>query len=210
MRRRTPPPSASGAARASGRRGRPSKFGRPSQVVALTLPQEVLAALRSIHRDPAWAIVQLVERLLAQGGPSRRQPAPAPVAELVHLPRSRALIVVQPQIFERMPGIATIPLADGRAFLAFAEAGGLADLEVAILDRVESDAATSARRAQLVQARSIVRGWRRDRTLVFRPMRILVAETGRAVERRLLPPFGGPERHRGRPVRRRRGRTRSS
>jgi hypothetical protein len=91
MRRRTPPPSASGAARASGRRGRPSKFGRPSQVVALTLPQEVLAALRSIHRDPAWAIVQLVERLLAQGGPSRRQPAPAPVVELVHLPRSRAM-----------------------------------------------------------------------------------------------------------------------
>lgn len=126
------------------------------------------------------------------------------MAELVNLPGSRALIVVQPQIFAGMRGIAMIPLADGRAFLAFDEAGGLADLEVAILDRIESEAAPSARRAQLTQTRNVIRAWRRDRGLIFRAMRILVADAVRAAERRLLPPFKdlGKRRSRTGPARR--------
>lgn len=170
-----------------GRRGRPTKFGRPSQVVALTLPQEVLGALRTIHRDPGWAIVQLVERFLGDDAYRPRLRRPREVAELVHLPGARALILVQPQVFERMRDIALIPLADGRAFLAFDKAGGLADLEVAILDRMESEAPTGARRLQMIEARSIVRGWRRDRRLAFRTMRILLAEAVGTAERRLLP-----------------------
>ena len=50
--------------RVSSGRGRPPKFGRPSQVVALTLPQDVLHALRTVHRDLGWAIVRLVESSL--------------------------------------------------------------------------------------------------------------------------------------------------
>jgi hypothetical protein len=34
------------------------------QVVALTLPEEVLDALRTVRRDPGWAIVRLVEPIL--------------------------------------------------------------------------------------------------------------------------------------------------
>ena len=43
------------------KRGRPTKFGRASRVVALTLPEDVLSALRHVHPDPARAIVKLVE-----------------------------------------------------------------------------------------------------------------------------------------------------
>jgi hypothetical protein len=44
------------------KRGRPQKFGRPSQVVALTLPEDVLRGLRKIHHDLGWAIVALFEK----------------------------------------------------------------------------------------------------------------------------------------------------
>lgn len=169
------------------RRGRPPKFGRPAQIIALSLPDDVLTALRTLHPDPGWAIVQLVERSLGSATEDRRCSPPAAVAELVHLPGSRALIVVQPHAFARMRGVATIALADGRAFLAFDQPSRLADLEVAILDQME--AATSvAQREDLTQAREIVRAWRKDSDLVFRPMSILVVERG-AGERRPLPVF---------------------
>lgn len=172
------------------RRGRPSKFGRPSQMIALTLPEDILGALATVHRDPGWAIVRLVEKLLGEGAPHR--PPKSPVAELVQLPGSRAIIVVQPQIFGRMRGIAMIPLSDGRAFLAFDQTAGLADLEVAILDQL--DAGPSAQRSELLKARDIVRAWRQDTGLVFRSRSILVGEQLRVAAHQLLPTFDGDAR----------------
>lgn len=166
------------------------KFGRPSQVLAVTLPDDVLASLRTVHWDPGWAIVQLVERSLGDGTPHRRPPAA--LAELARLPGSLALIVVQPRVFTRIPGIATIPLADGRAFLAFEQVRGLADLEVVLLDQIEALPVKSAQRALLKEARGIVRGWRRD-AISFRPMSILVAEGLGDGKRHLLPPFAPPD-----------------
>ncbi|HSF05359.1 MAG TPA: hypothetical protein VLG10_06160 [Methylomirabilota bacterium] len=168
------------------RRGRPPKFGRPSQVVALTLPEEVLEALRTLHQDPGWAIVQLVEPILGEGGHRRRATGPAPLIELVHLPGRRALIVVQPEVFARLRGVSMIPLADGRAFLAFDHAGGLADLEVAVLDQLETAPPKSAERARLMQVRDILRAWRHDSGLVFRTKSIIVVEGVVGVERRPL------------------------
>ena len=168
------------------RRGRPPKFGRPSQVVALTLPEEVLDALRTLHQDPGWAIVQLVEPILTDGGHRRRPTTPAPLIELVHLPGRRALIVVQPEVFARLRGVSTIPLADGRAFLAFDHAGGLADLEVAVLDQLEVAPPRSAERARLTQVRDVLRAWRHDPGLVFRTKSIIVVEGVVGVERRPL------------------------
>jgi hypothetical protein len=168
------------------RRGRPPKFGQPSHLVALTLPKEVLAALRTIHQDPGWAIVQLVDPILNDRTHRLRPKSPAALAELVHLPGRRALIVVQPQVFTRLRGVSTIPLADGRAFLAFDGPGGLAELEVAILDQLEAAPPRSAQRAQLAQARGIVRSWRRNPRLVFRTKSILVVEGGAYARQRPL------------------------
>jgi hypothetical protein len=165
-----------GAPRPALRRGRPPKFGRPSQVVALTLPKEALDALGTVHRDPGWAIVQLVEPIL-RSGPSRRRPRPpAALAELVRLPGRRSLIVVQPQAFTPLRGVSTIPLADGRAFLVFDHAGGVAELEVSILDQLEVAPARSLERKRLMRLRDIVRAWRHDPRLVFRTKSIIVVE----------------------------------
>jgi hypothetical protein len=167
-------------------RGRPPKFGRPSQVIALTLPQDILESLGMLHRDPAWAIVQLVESSLRKGTKQQRAATSDALAELVHLPGGRALIVVQPQIFRRMPGVATIPLADGRAFLAFEHGRGLADLEVWVLDKLEMTRARSLERGQWLEVRDLVRGWRHDRRLSFRTRSIIVAEGNVGAERRPL------------------------
>lgn len=104
----------------------------------------------------------------------------------MHLPGRRALIVVQPQVFTPLRGVSLIPLADGRAFLAFDHAGGLADLEVAILDQLELLPLKSAERASLLQLRDIVRAWRRDPGLAFRVRSIIVVEGVGGVERRSL------------------------
>jgi hypothetical protein len=117
------------------------------------LPEDVLDALRTLHSDPGWAIVQLVEQGFGAKERKRWPKRLAPVAELVHLPGQHALILVQPEVFKHLRGVSTIPLVDGRAFLAFDQPGGLAELEVAILDRIEVAPARSAEHIHLMQVR---------------------------------------------------------
>jgi hypothetical protein len=174
-------------------------------VVALTLPEEVLHALRTLHRDLGWAIVRLVEPILTEGGQRRRPPSPAPLAELVYLPGRQALIVVQPEAFTRLQGVSLIQLADGRAFLAFDHPGGLANLEVAILDQLEVFPPKSAERGPLLQLRDIVRGWRRDPRLAFRVKSIIVAEGVGGADRRPLAVLKDVEPDRTRTVEEDRG-----
>lgn len=175
------------------RRGRPTKFGRPSRVIGLTLPEDVLEGLKALHPDPAWAIVQLLE---SSPGSKARSPRPRHAqeerrsAELAHLPGGRALIVVQPKVFSGLRGVSTIPLSDGRAFLAFDRAGGIADLEVAILDRLEEAPVQSLDRAALEQARDMVRAWRKASKLRFRSKFIIVVEGASVDARRPLARLG--------------------
>jgi hypothetical protein len=190
------PRSRDGGARSRAGRGRPHKFGRPSQVVALTLPNDVLDSLRTLHADPGWAIVRLVEARLGASPRERAPREPKPLAELVHLPGKRGLILVQSAAFKHLRGVSTVPLTDGRAFLAFDQEGTVAQLEVAILDAMETARSDRAQHARLLQMRDIVRGWRRDPRLAFRAKSIILVEGLAAVERGPLAPFrevgGGP------------------
>ena len=71
-------------------RGRPSKFGRPSRPVTVTLPHDVLSRLTAIDTDLGRAIVTTVERV------SHRRPrAPVAAAE-VSAYGSHAVILVNP------------------------------------------------------------------------------------------------------------------
>ena len=63
-----------------GKRGRPPKFGRPETVVAITLPEEVVAGLQKVHADLGWAIVTLFEKAAKLSNVSRR---PANEAALI-------------------------------------------------------------------------------------------------------------------------------
>lgn len=158
------------------KRGRPTKFDRPSRLVALTLPEDVIDGLRRINNDLAWAIVTLFQK---QGKPLKRLPGSphAPqTTTLVGIPDRQFLIVVDRTVFRRLPNVNLIPLNGNRAFLAFADGRGLTDLELAIGDRLDEDVIDTHEREALVGLRSQLRKWRRDRTLAFDRRTIIIVK----------------------------------
>lgn len=141
---------------APSRRGRPPKFGRPAQLITLTLPHDSVAWLKTVHPDPAWAVVKLHEQA------TRRAHQPVALAELVQLPHRRALIMVNAEALRRLPGAAIIPLSDGRGILALEPEKGVADLELAVIDRLEDCAVQKTEREALQALRDRLRKWRRE------------------------------------------------
>jgi hypothetical protein len=170
------------------KRGRPPKFGRPSQVVALTLPDEVVRGLRKVHADLGWAIVTLFEKT-----PLRPPPATdhQPDAELVTIAERRSLIVVNRAVFKSLPGINIIPLDGNRAFLALEVGRGMTDLELAVIDRLDNQSIDGRERKALSKLRSQLRLWRHDRSLRFHSRAIIVVEQRRAS--RVRPRPAAPE-----------------
>jgi hypothetical protein len=166
-------------------RGRPLKFGRPAQLLALTLPFDVVRGLRRIHPDPGWAIVSLYEgRRDKAHGPPR---APGSRVELARLSPDSALIVVDPELIHSVPGVSVVPVAAGRAFLAFGEGRGLADLEVAVLDRLQKGNASPTVRKELTILHRQIRGWRRSQRLRFSTRSIIIVERPNPRRRRRRP-----------------------
>lgn len=163
------------------RRGRPPKFGRPGQVVAVTLPAEVVRGLRRIHPDLAWAIVKLFER----DGAGRRQKKPQtrPDSELVAVADGRSLIVVNREVLKRLPGVNVIPLHDDRAFLAFDRNASIADLELAVLERLRNRSVTARERTALTELRAHVQRWRHDPKLHCEMRSIIVLEKAATARR---------------------------
>ncbi|HEY2153135.1 MAG TPA: hypothetical protein VGH34_20160 [Vicinamibacterales bacterium] len=155
------------------KRGRPSKFGRPSRVVALTLPDDVVRGLRKMHSDLGWAIVGMFEKT-----PTRPESAPELDAELVTIGDRKSLIVVNPEMFKDLPGIQVVPLHDDKAFLAMDLGRGMTDLELAVLDRLDHAADRDERKA-LSKLRSQLKHWRNDRGLRFHTRAIIVVEQRR-------------------------------
>ena len=158
--------SASGA-----KRGRPLKFGRPTRPLSVSLPDDVIEWLETLDPDPAWAIVSLFEKARARHAGA----APRAPAELVQLPGRRALILVAPDVFDDLPGVSVIRLSDGRGFLALQPGKGYADLELAVVDRIDAVNVSPDRRKALVEIRKQLREWRQA-GLVFEARSILVVE----------------------------------
>ncbi len=155
-------------------RGRPLKFGRPAQLVALRLPQDVLRGLHRIHPDPAWAIVSLCER---EARPEQRAgPAPRAPVELAQFSPQSALIVVDPRSIRSIPGVLIVPVAAGRAFLAFEQGRGLADLELAVLERLQDPKASATVRKGLTLLQRHIRHWRHSRRFRFSTRSIILVE----------------------------------
>lgn len=156
--------------RAKNKRGRPSKFGRPSRLVALTLPEQVIRGLRNVHPDLAWAIVGLFEKR-----PSASR-ATQPHAELFNIDERGSLIVVNRSAFKQLPGVGIVPVAEDRAFLALEPGCGFADLETAVNRRIESPTLGRSERTALLRFRRQLRGWRRNRGFHIYTRSILVVE----------------------------------
>jgi hypothetical protein len=152
------------------KRGRPLKFGRPTRPLSLSLPSDVVAWLESIDPDPGWAIVELYEQAR-----QRSAGRGAVLAELVQLPGKRALILVAPDAFDGLDGVSVIRLSDGRGFLALEAGKGYADLELAVVDRLDAPGVTPERRQVLAQIRKVLREWRQS-GLRFDARSILVVD----------------------------------
>jgi len=153
------------------KRGRPPKFGRPGQVVAITLPAEVVRGLRRLNPDLAWAIVQLFERSTKRK--TAAQPE-RPDSELVSVANGRSLIVVNRDVLKELPGISVIPLHDDRAFLAFDRNASIADLELAVMERLQNRSIAARERKALMELRAHVHRWRHDSKLQCEMRSIIV------------------------------------
>jgi hypothetical protein len=151
------------------KRGRPPKFGRAADLISLTLPRDVIDWLASIDDDMAWAIVKLYERA------TRTRKVEFDVASLVRFPGDRALIQVDAALFNDIPGVALIPLADGRAFLALEPGKGAADLELLVLDRLDQKHIITAERTALNKLRQLLKQWRQE-GILFESRAIIVAQ----------------------------------
>src|SRR5690348_2288538 len=90
-------------------RGRPSKFGRPSRVVAVTLPHDAIDRLRRVHRDLGWAIMTLLDKEAPEPAPRRADRGAEPDVELVTVADRRSLIVINREHIRHLPGVNLIP-----------------------------------------------------------------------------------------------------
>ena len=113
-------------------RGRPRKFGRPSRAVTVTLPDDVLARLRSFDGDLGRAIVTLVERRPA----TRKTLQPAEISSF----GNHAVIVVTPvKALQRIPGVELVPIGNGRCLISLVPPHSIPQLELDIRDVLEGD-----------------------------------------------------------------------
>jgi hypothetical protein len=160
--------------RARKRRGRPSKFGRPSRVVALTLPEDAIDRLHQVHPDLGWAILTLLDN--APQPSARRGAEVQPDVELVSVADRRSLIAVNRDVIGDLPGVNAVPLHGSLAFLALDIDRGMSDLELAVVDRLADPSVGRPQRQALTRLRTQLKAWRRDPKLHFRRQAIIVVE----------------------------------
>jgi hypothetical protein len=150
------------------RRGRPRKFLGRSSAVTLTLPEDVLATLRSVDTDLSRAVVRLAQPELAK--------RPHPPAELAVFGRKAVIVVNPTQTLEERTGVSLVPLPDGRALISFDHPLTIAQLELMLRDAVEDRRLVGADRAVFEAIAEILGEARRSEGVVVRQRSIIVLE----------------------------------
>ena len=157
------------------RRGRPPKYGGPSEVVAVTLPRRVVAALRRQHSDLGWAIVGLVERT----DRAKNATTPERDVQLVEVGNHEYLIVVNAGLFHALRGVQLVPFSTTQAFLALEPGHGITDLELAVLDRLAQLKTPSRERRGVAFLGEQLRKWRLDQHFETQPRSIIIVNKRR-------------------------------
>jgi hypothetical protein len=142
-------------------------------VLAITLPADVLRWLKSLHPDPAWAIVSLYDRATGAGQP---EPDPVPFVELAKLGGDQSLIVVDPHAYHDLRDAVVLPMSQNRAFLALEAGKTIADLELSIRELIEDPRTDSDQLAKLWRLLDKVRRIRRSRLHRVSTRSIIVVE----------------------------------
>jgi hypothetical protein len=151
------------------RRGRPSKFGRPSHPVTVTLPDDVVEAFRAVDPDLSRAIVHLSETTGVRNG--------GPAVALSRYGQSAVIVLTPNRAIERLPGVALVPLPDGRALVSLDPDTGIAEFEVLVRDALDGDGNTPDERASLQLLGDLLRSARRSRTVRLSARSIIVFES---------------------------------
>jgi len=150
------------------KRGRPSKYGRPARAVTVTLPEDVLTRLSTVHADVGSAIVDLVEKRT----PVRSAPVrPAQVTRY----GNRAVIVVTPSpTLRRLRGVQLVPVGHGRALISLAASTSISSLELQVRDALERLSPSHRERETLQELADILRRSRGPRDFTSEPRTIIV------------------------------------
>lgn len=154
--------------------GRPRKYGRAARAVTVTLPEDVLHRLASVHTDLGRAIVTLAERT----GQERAQ-SPRP-AEIAKYGKHGIILVTPAKSLKRLSAVQLVPLDNGRALISLDHEYSIAQLELDIRDALESRSGAPAERAVLETIGRILRETRQSREFTANPRTIIVIERRRA------------------------------
>lgn len=155
------------------RRGRPSKYGRPSRAVTVTLPEDVLAKLATVDVDLGRAIVTVTE--------GQRPPRPVVrSAELANYGRHAVIVVTPLKALKRLPGVELVPVANGRCLISLARPASIHALELGIRDAIESSGTESVEREALDMIAEILRHARASREVTLEERTIIVLAARRA------------------------------
>ena len=148
------------------RRGRPQKFSRPSRSVTLTLPDDVIAVLRSIDRDISRAVVRVVTPL--------ERDAPRATTELLTF-GDRGVIIVPPnRSFKEWIGVELVPLPDGRALLSFDDQVSIAEFELRLGDALADPVVPLTDKTVFQEVKDILRNARRSSRVALQRSIILL------------------------------------
>jgi hypothetical protein len=150
------------------RRGRPRKYGRPSRAVTVTLPNDVLARLASIHGDVGAAIVTLVERKVSA------RVAPVRAAEVSRYGNHAIIVVTPSRALRRLQGVELVPVGQGRALISLESSTSISGLELQVRDAIERLASNDRDREGLQLLADILRRSRGARGLISEARTIII------------------------------------
>lgn len=153
------------------RRGRPRKYARPSTSVTVTLPDDVIASLRSLDLDIGRAIVRLATR--------RSDRRIHPAAELAVFGRLAVIVVSPTPTLKARAGVDLVPMPDGRALIAFDRATTTAAVELKIADALADKRMSRADRRIFEAIAEILRTARHSKDVTLLQRNIIVLEARR-------------------------------
>ena len=113
--------------------GRPPKFSESSSALTVTLPDRILQELETIDSDRAKAIVRCVEAVIAE------RPDRAKGFEIIPISEDHGALIIGPcSALRAIPWVQLVEVNPARFLVSVPSGTGVAELEVAILDLVDT------------------------------------------------------------------------
>jgi hypothetical protein len=142
----------------------------------LTLPEDIIEALRSIDDDLSRAVTRVVQPLVSA--------APSPIAEVVSYGRRAVIVVPWSRELRDRTGLELVPLPDGRALIALGDHLTASELELKLGDAIADPALTGEERGVFEALAEILTNARRgDESVLLRNIIVLQLASGNSPSR---------------------------